>query len=66
MLASRHFNGPICWNSMFLANVDCQMGPTNQSDFDKLSFDGHTSEILLVRPLSLICVYAAQEKGLNF
>ena len=34
MLASRHFNGPICWNSMFLANVDCQRGSTNQSDFD--------------------------------
>lgn len=58
---------------MFLANVDCQRGPTNQSDFDifdqnkpKLSFDDHTSEILLVRPLILICVYAAQENGLNF
>ena len=33
---------------------------------DKLSFDDHTSEILLVRPLILICVYAAQENGLSF
>ena len=57
---------------MFLANVDCQRGPTNQSDFDifdqnRLTFiDDHTSKILLVRPLILICVYAAQENGLNF
>lgn len=57
---------------MFLANVDCQRGlETNQTliystKTDKLSVDDLTSEILLLRSLILICIYAAQENRLNF